>query len=367
MTLDWRTADPDAWMRHVLAIHFHPESGSPYWLERQRRLGVDVLGHVRRLADLVRLGPMPEDDLARRPLADFLPRTLLDRRAEWVVVETGGSTGRPKTTVYLEHELRSVFVDPFTAVARANGFPEGGSWLFAGPTGPHVIGRAARENARALGAADPFTIDFDPRWAKKLVPGSLGQRRYLEHVVEQCLRLLRRQQIDVLFATPRVLLELAERLERPSREGVRGVFYGGMAVAPDDYRRLRDEAFPRAIHLAGYGNTLFGLALQERPAEGGDFDYYYPGARLAVRFVERGDRGAPSPERLERRVAEGETGQLVLSRLDESFLVVNLFERDEAERLPAPPAGGPFPRATPGIRNPRPLSRSARPAAAGFY
>jgi hypothetical protein len=283
-----------------------------------------------------------------------------------VVVETGGTTGRPKTTLYTEGELNAFFVEPFAEIARASGFPEGVGWLFAGPTGPHVIGRAARENARSLGSPDPFTIDFDPRWAKKLVPGSLGQRRYLDHVIAQCLRVIEQQEVGVLFTTPVVLLELADRLEREVRERIEGIFYGGMSITPDDYRQLI-KGFPKAVHLSGFGNTLFGLALQQKPSTDGHFDYYYPGVRVLPRLVKRGDGGAPSAARLEHEVSDGETGQVVLTRLDESFLILNLFERDEAERLTPPIGGERFPLVTAGLRDPRPLSESTQPAATGFY
>lgn len=367
----WWMADPDEWLRHVLAIHFHPETGTPYWLERQRRRGLDVRREIRSRRDLPLLGPTDEADLARRPLEELVPRGLLRRREEWVVVETGGTLGTPKTTLYLEHELRAVFADPFTAVAEANGFPRGARWLFVGPGGPHVIGRAARENARALGSAEPFTLDFDPRWAKRLAPGSMARRRYLDHVCRQALRIVRTQGIEVLFSTPVMLLALSEELEEEHRLAIRGVFYGGLPLEPQDSARLL-EAFPRAIHLAGYGNTLVGLALELRPSRDGRRCYFYPGSRLHVRLVERGAGARPARERLERarlerdrlerEVAVGERGQVVASRLDESFLVVNLFERDEATRLPAPATGAPWPVVNPGIGDPGPLSAPPTPA-----
>lgn len=120
-------------------------------------LGIDVRREIRTRDDLRLLGPMPEEDLARRPLEEWLPRGVRERPDTWVVVES----------------------EPFTAVARAQVFPRrwplGARWLFAGPTGPHVIGRAARENARALGSP-PFCLDFDPRWAKRLEPPAPSSR-----------------------------------------------------------------------------------------------------------------------------------------------------------------------------------------------
>lgn len=352
-------------LRRILQIHFDPEDGAPYWLERQEELGFDVRATVRTPEDLLRLGPMREEDLATRPLTDFLPRPVLRRRDRWVVAETGGTLGRPKTTLWLEDELRRAFVEPFTAVARAHGFPEGVPWLFAGPTGPHVIGRAARENARALGAPDPFMVDFDPRWAKKLPAGSLAARRYLRHVVDQALAVLTVQEVSVLFTTPTVLAALAEELPLGKRAAIRGIFYGGQPLDREGYDRLR-SAFPRAVHLAGYGNSLVGLALQLAPSEDGRFRYWFPGRRVLVRVVERGDGTMPDALRLHREVEPGATGQVVLSRLDPSFLLVNLFERDEAERLPLPAGPTPFPIHNPGLGDPRPLT-TMRPVAAGLY
>lgn len=376
MSPSWLNAEPDVWLRHVLSIHFHPETGTPYWLERQRELGLDVRRQVRTRRQLALLGPTPEEDLVDRPLEELIPRHVRQRRGEWVVVESGGTLGSPKTTLYLEDELRRIFADPFTAVARVNRFPQGARWLFAGPTGPHVIGRAARENARALGSAEPFCIDFDPRWAKRLAPGSMARQRYLGHVIEQTVRIVRTQDIEVLFSTPVMLLALAAELGREHRKRIRGVFYGGLPIEPDDSLRLQ-RAFPRAVHLAGFGNTMLGLALELRPSPDGRREYFYPGARLDVRLVRRAAELPPElqppDQRLLREVADGERGQVVASRLDESFLILNLFERDEATRLPIPGAGSPWPVVNPGLGDPGPLTSPSSDtenravAAAGFY
>ena len=56
---------------------------------------------------------------------------------------------------------------------------------------------------------DPFSVDFDPRWAKKLADGSLARRRYLDHVTAQALDVLEREEVGVLFTTPPALAALA--------------------------------------------------------------------------------------------------------------------------------------------------------------
>ncbi len=210
------TNEPDAVtaerLREVLALHFHPEWGSTYWLRRQAALGWDVCDRVRTLEDLWRLGPTPPEELRRHPLREFVPRGLHGQWPRFVTGETAGTSGGPCATAYRDDEFQAAFIDPFLRVAEATGFPRGEPWLWVGPSGPHVIGKVVRELARQTGSFDPFSVDFDPRWAKRLADGSLARRRYLEHVTDQALDVLRREDIGVLFITPPALSALEERL-----------------------------------------------------------------------------------------------------------------------------------------------------------
>ena len=54
-------------LRHVLGIHFDPDGGSRYWLDKQRELGVDIRAAVGGVDDLAILGPMDAQALASRP------------------------------------------------------------------------------------------------------------------------------------------------------------------------------------------------------------------------------------------------------------------------------------------------------------
>ena len=55
-----------------------------------------------------------------------------------------------------------------------------------------IIGKVVRELARQTGSMDPFSVDFDPRSAKRLADGSTARQRYLDHVTTQALDVLRR-------------------------------------------------------------------------------------------------------------------------------------------------------------------------------
>ena len=358
------TPPVDDRLSRVLEIHFDPQAGSPYWLEREAALGIDACADIRSLSDLPKLGPMDEMALATRPIEDFIPRSLLERRSELVIAETAGTLGRAKFCVHRRDEFRRAFVEPFIAAAERVAFPRGLNWLFVGPSGPHIIGKAAAACANAMGSPDPFTIDLDPRWAKKLVPETFAWRRYLGHVEAQAMSILESQNVGVLFSTPIVLESLAGRIDPRRRNEIAGIHLGGVSVSPRQ-RELFVEMFPNAILLSGYGNSLFGVMpeLAFDPAEG--ISYYPHGTRLVVRIVPAD--GSTAGERLHQDVPLGQRGQVVISRLDETQLIVNLMERDSAVRVAPLPSAVPNGFGGDGVCDPQPIVNHALKPAVGFY
>ena len=335
----------------VLAAHFDPRWGSAFWLARAAALGFDPRREIRGVADLARLGPAPLEALALLPLEHFVPRRFHDVLHECVTAETGGTTGPPRRTVFLRDEFEEAFVTPFLRAARLVGFPRRAHWLFLGPSGPHPIGKAARACAAAMGSVDPFSVDFDPRWARRLSPDSLARRRYLEHVLEQAEPILASQRIGVLFATPPVLAALGERLAPERRAEIVGIHLGGVAAAPGFGKELAAK-FPNAIVLGGYGNSLAGMCPQVAIAPNGPPEYFPCGARLVLEVE---------------RVEGSRRGRVRFHRLDESGFLPNVLERDEAEPV-APPAharGAGF--VLPGLRDPRPPEATAEAKSPGLY
>ncbi|MBN2451796.1 MAG: hypothetical protein JXR77_15515 [Lentisphaeria bacterium] len=312
-------ADP-ATRRRILALHTHPEDGSPFWLERMGRLGLDRESMIR---EPERVPPLTAEELRGVPVEGFLPRRLRDDPPYLITADTSGFSGLPVTTVFTEGEFHAGFVAPFVRQAEAVGFPLRRNWLWAGPSGPHAIGKAVRAILRHVGGMDPFAVDFDPRWYRCLPAESMSSKRYFEHVSEQVLGLLSRQRVEVIFSTPPVIAMLAERMSSGVREGILGVHYGGMGLAAAEYARLR-AAFPRAVHLHGYGNSLFGMFPEVGFSEAG-IEYGTESARLDITVVRRdGDRLLPC--------AVGERGQVMMSRFDASVLLLNMVQEDWAMR-----------------------------------
>jgi len=337
--------DPDAYLRRILAIHFDPRGGTPYWLRRQRELRIDVRAEIRTLADLERLGTMDADALRGRSVLEFVPRSRRAALRGAIVTETGGTTGPPKRTVFSRQEFHQAFIEPFIRVATATGFPREALWLWVGPSGPHVIGQAAAACAAALDSPQPLAVDFDPRWFRRLPADSMARQRYLEHLLEQALDVLNSEPVSVLFTTPAMLRHLVQVMTDTQRARIRGVHYGGMRVEPALLRAAQSEWFPRAVHLAGYGNSLFGVCMEFGGAAERTLRYYPFGPRHQVRV--------------------GNDGCVVMSRLDPTVLLVNVRERDVARALPAP--GAPWEAFGPGVEDPRPAEETAAPSAVGIY
>ncbi len=356
-------ADPEEHLLDLLELHFHPRHGSLYWLRRQEALGWDVRDRIRGYDDLWLLGQTPTDDLRRYPLRDFIPGAFHSLWHRFVIGETAGTSGLPRAAAYRDDEFQSAFIEPFLRVTEQTGFPRGEAWLWVGPSGPHIIGKVVRELARQTGSMDPFSVDFDPRWAKRLIEGSLARQRYLDHVVEQALDVLQREQIGVLFITPPALAELTRRLSDRQREQIRGIHYGGMSMTAETINAFR-AAYPQAVHLAGYGNTLFGVAMEveDRPRQ--SLDYFPLAARLRLHVIDWRDDESPTwPPRL---LPCGQTGRVLFHRLDESTLLVSVVERDEAEAVSPSPAARKL-GAVQGVRNPRPAESLRKQVQLGLY
>jgi thienamycin biosynthesis protein ThnN len=342
-------------LRDILALHFHPELGSAYWLARQEKLGLNVRDRVRTIEDLSLFGPMPLDDLRKNPLRAFIPTALHSQLHRFVIGETAGTSGEPRATAYRDDEFHAAFVTPFLQVVERTGFPVGEPWLWIGPSGPHIIGKAVRELARQTGSMDPFSVDFDPRWVKRLAEGSLARQRYLDHVVSQALDILTREEVSVIFTTPPTLLALAARMSDRQREAVGGVHYGGLSMTADQVNDFRMR-FPNAVHMSGYGNTLFGVVMEVEDGQRTALDYFPCGDRVQFSVVADDSVESWPPRSCNR----GETGRVLFHRLDESSLLINVLERDVAERIAPSTTALALGWTADGLRDPRPPANGPR-------
>jgi hypothetical protein len=148
----------DAWVREVVAWHFDPETGPPFWLEFVKRAGWDPRREVRSYADLDRFGSFQDEWLRGGPVRQWVPRGYADKPIS--IFETGGSTGVPKARI--NYQDFRIDYSQFSETLPEAFFPKGADWLQVGPSGPRRL-RLAVEHLCQIRGGICFMVDLDPR------------------------------------------------------------------------------------------------------------------------------------------------------------------------------------------------------------
>lgn len=317
-------------LREIIAWHFSPATGSPFWLDMAGRLNFDPVADIRTAADL-RLFPDMSEELRRLPVESLIPRGA--DAAAFEIFDSGGTTGVPKR--YVDATSRIENIDWCSRILDAHGFPRSGNWLHIGPSGPHVVGRSVRYMARKRGGMF-FTVDFDPRWVRKLMASGQTEvaAQYVEHLLDQIQAVVTTQDIRCLFITPPMLAAVAGRspIYDVLAGRLEGLLWAGTAASAETLRLTETVLFPNAKVCGWYGNTIMGVAAQrvrepqdEQPCV---FQPYHP--RTLVEIVDPGSR---------EQVPYGARGHVLIHMLFSDMFMPNVLERDTALRI-RPASGG---------------------------
>jgi hypothetical protein len=344
----------DEHVREIVRWHFSPETGCPFWLDYQDRLGWNPIKEIGSYQDLDKF-PFFEDEWLRGgPVSRWVPKGLAGKPV--YVFETGGSTGIPKSRVQMD-DFR-IDYEMFSETLPDEYFPKGADWISVGPTGPRRLRLAVEHLAQYRGGIC-FGLDLDPRWVIKLVKSGQVQwmERYKQHVIDQALTILRaNDNIRCMFTTPKLLEALCEKVNL-RKAGITGIFCGGTEMTPKFHQYAVEELLGPDIYFAPtYGNTLMGLAVHRKPDPGDNWAiiYYPPSPRAMIEVVD--------PDQPRRLVGYGETGRVRLTTLTHETFIPRFLERDECEREP-PCEQFPWD----GVRNVRPFSRFKTSVVEGVY
>ena len=164
----------------VVQLHFHPELGAPYWLEKAKTLKFDPLKEIKCFDDLKKFPLFDDEDLRGGPVTRFLPQKWKDQPK--FVFETGGTTGIPKSRcVVKDHDID---YEEFSRTLPDASFPKGANWLMLGPSGPRRL-RLAIEHLCQFRGGICFCVDLDPRYVVKLLKkgDTAGAKAYADHVL----------------------------------------------------------------------------------------------------------------------------------------------------------------------------------------
>ena len=348
----------DGWVREIIAWHFDPATGCPFWLDWVDQAGWDPRREVRSFDDLSKFPHFEDEWLRGGPVRRWVPRAYRDRPT--YVFETGGTTGIPKSRVAQE-DFR-IDYELFSETLPDQYFPKGSNWLMLGPSGPRRLRLAVEHLAQHRGGVC-FCVDLDPRWVIKLIKKGWMDHlmAYQEHVIDQAETVLSAgHDIKCMFATPKLLEALASRFEEKGSSlkeaGITGIFAGGTEFTPQWNRFAHEELLDGIYMTPTYGNTLMGLAASppSGPENGYKITYFAPQPRAVLQVVD--------PDDSDRPVGYGETGRVMLTTLTKECFVPRFQERDEGER--EPPCGR-YP--WDGVSGVRPFSRLASSTTVGVY
>jgi phenylacetate-coenzyme A ligase PaaK-like adenylate-forming protein len=320
----------DAHVRDIVAWHFNPDTGTPFWLERAKTLGFDPRKEVNGFEDLKKFGLFEDEWLRGGPVRRWVPKAYQDKPI--YVFETGGTTGIPKTRINI-NDFR-IDYEMFSDTLPDEYFPKGSNWLMLGPSGPRRLRLAVEHLCQHRGGIC-FCVDLDPRWVVKLIKKGWMEHlnAYKDHVIEQALTTLSAgHDIKCLFTTPKLLESFAAALEKQGssikQSGITGIFSGGTEFTPQFTRFAVEELLDGVYMTPTYGNTLMGLACSKPvgPEEGYKITYYAPQPRAVVQVVD-----FDNPDKV---VDYGQTGRAMLTTLTKEFFMPRFLERDEGEREP---------------------------------
>src|SRR5499426_365400 len=319
----------DAHVREIVAWHFDPETGCPFWLDFASKLGWDPRKEINSFGDLRKFPPFEDEWLRGGPVRRWLPKGLEGKPV--FTFETGGTTGVPKSRLQIE-DFR-IDYEMFSETLPDEYFPRGANWLMLGPSGPRRL-RLAVEHLCQYRGGICFCVDLDPRWVIKLIKwGEFAElEQYKAHVIDQAITVLGAgHDIKCLFTTPKLLEALAEELENRGMSikaaGITGIFAGGTEFTPQYTRFATEELLGEGVYLTPtYGNTLMGLACSKPvgPADGYKIAYYAPQPRAVIEVVSFDDTNVV--------VDYGKTGRVKLTTLTRETFIPGFLERDEGER-----------------------------------
>lgn len=319
----------DAHVREIVAWHFDPDKGTPFWLEKAKSLNFDPRKDVKAFDDLKKFGLFEDEWIRGGPVRRWVPKALHNKPI--YVFETGGTTGIPKSRVVVEDHW--IDYELFSDTLPEKYFPKGTNWLMLGPSGPRRLRLAVEHLCQHRGGIC-FCVDLDPRWVVKLIKKGWMEhlKAYQDHIIDQAITVLSAgHEIKCMFTTPKLLDALATRLEKDgssiAKAGITGIFCGGTEMTSQWIRFAIEEFLGPSVYIAPtYGNTLMGLAASDMPTAEQNYKiaYYAPEPRAVVEVVDFDDAN--------KVVGFGQTGRVKLTTLTKELFVPGFLERDEGER-----------------------------------
>ncbi|WP_435183827.1 hypothetical protein [Halobellus sp. EA9] len=324
-------------MKEIVQLHFDEEDGAPFWIEKKSELSFNPIEDVEEVPDLQLFADDPSYSSFPVDKLRSSPRDLIPKKydpSEYGIYSTGGRTGTPKWTVWVDDGVTSRIHRKMNQILDEHGVSRGRDLFYIGPTGPHVFGHSMKSIANERNGSF-LTIDLDPRWIRQTktdpdLQDTPASEKYLDHLQNQSQDVLRQhgEEIGILVSTP-TIIQMLYQSDVLSRLQLDAVIFAGQAIKPENYQHLSQEL--DAFFQGWYGNTLIGAQPQVDYSAEHDAVVYQPQEGHVI-FEVIDPKAANNDEYTQ--VEYGETGRTMAHVVREGLLAPYLIEDDAAIRLP---------------------------------
>ena len=157
----------------IVQLHFHPERGAPFWLEKAKTLKFNPLKEVNCFDDLKKF-PLFEDDWLRGGPVTAVPAAEVARRAD-VRLRDRRHDRHSEVAAGRRRSLDRLRESSATR-CRTSIFPRGSNWLMLGPSGPRRLRLAVEHLAQYRGGIC-FCVDLDPALGRQAAQEGRHRRR----------------------------------------------------------------------------------------------------------------------------------------------------------------------------------------------
>jgi thienamycin biosynthesis protein ThnN len=149
--------------------------------------------------------------------------------------------------------------------------------------------------------------------------------RYIQHIWDQVVDIVRYQDVGVLFATSRLLEMMPEKVDLKLFANLKGIVHAGTTLTRDTNRILQQELFPGVPQVGVYGTSTTSVSFQKPPGPEDDFRVIYIPSSPFVTLEIVDDNG--------NKVPPGSEGHVATYRLTQDSLIPGFWERDRAIRV----------------------------------
>ena len=318
------------WIRN---LHFDESNGSPYWVERAKKFGINPKKDLETLESflLSEISICDENELKIRTDEYFIPKKTLKEKPIHRLTSSGSTSGEKKVSYWTDEGL-SHNSKHLAKVAKLYGVEEKMKWIVTGPSYPAPFQPLMENLVLREMRGDLYFVPIETQHLKKKIaeipPQELDLKKLLsipyfearlKPVWDETVKYLNTRKIDFLGTT---LFMLPHLEEQEGFENVKFVYVGGMEIPFELYKFWKNRLEQEGKKLiTSYGHYIFGLFF-DLPSN--ELTYYSAAPQSFLFVTEEQD-----PFKF---VKYGERGRVRYLKMDEAMLWCQQ-ERDYAERV----------------------------------